>query len=76
VIKKISKNKGIDIARLILLWGIHKGYVMLPKSETESRIANNIQLNGLSLNEEEIAEIDELGKTNSSKVCWDPKNII
>ena len=48
---------------------------MLPKSVTESRIANNIQINHIKLSEEEIQSIDELGKTNSIRINWDPTNI-
>jgi len=33
-------------------------------------------LTGISLTEKEMNQIDELGKTNSIKICWDPKEIV
>jgi len=41
-LKNISHKKGIDVPRIILVWGLQKGFIVLPKSETEERIANNI----------------------------------
>ena len=73
VLREISAKHGLDLARVILLWHIAKGFNVLPKSATEERIKSNILLEGLSLSEEEIARIDEIGKTETYKVCWDPK---
>lgn len=61
---RIAQAHNIDIARTILLWMIHHGFAMLPKSATTSRIASNIQLVGLSLTDQEVKEIDELQKAN------------
>ena len=47
VILKISKRTGIDVARLLLVYLLSKGFVVLPKSEHEERIKHNILLEGL-----------------------------
>lgn len=74
VLKDICAKNNLDLAKVILLWHIAKGFNVLPKSATEARIKSNIELEGLSLPEEDIARIDELGKTHKFKVCWDPKD--
>ena len=73
VLKEIAATKNLDLARVILLWHIAKGFNVLPKSATEERIKSNIELEGLELTEEEVARIDELGRIHSFKVCWNPE---
>ncbi|CDW88713.1 aldo keto reductase [Stylonychia lemnae] len=74
VLKGISVKYNLDIARVILLWHIANGFNVLPKSATEERIKSNIELEGLALSEEDLAQINELGQNNRFKVCWDPKD--
>jgi diketogulonate reductase-like aldo/keto reductase len=66
----VAKKHGIDVAKTILSYLISKGFIVLPKSVHEERIASNIQLEGIVLTEEDINAIDALGKSNSLKVCW------
>lgn len=73
---KVAKNHNIDVARTILVYLLHKGFIVLPKSEHEERIANNIKLAGIDLTKEEITALDELGKNNSVKVCWTSDDVI
>ena len=76
VIKSVAARNQTDVAKVILLYLIHKGYVVLPKSDHEERIASNIQLKGMQLSDENIRQIDSLGKTYSLKVCWDSKDVV
>lgn len=63
---KISEAHGIDVAKVIILWAVHptNGFALLPKSATSTRIASNIQLEGLEglLTESDMADINELAK--------------
>ncbi|KAK0645742.1 NADP-dependent oxidoreductase domain-containing protein [Cercophora newfieldiana] len=65
----IAKTKGKTPAQILLLWGIQKGWSVLPKSVTPSRIEANFDIDGLSLTDEEIAKIDAM--PDRFKVCGD-----
>jgi diketogulonate reductase-like aldo/keto reductase len=68
---RISEERGIDIARIILLWLIHHNIAILAKSATPSRIASNIQLADLEpLSEKDVADINELSKLPHITICW------
>ena len=68
-LEAIAKAKGRTPAQVLLVWGIQKGWSVLPKSVTESRIKANFDLDGWGLTDEEIAEIDAI--TVRFKVCGD-----
>lgn len=56
----IAARNELDVHQLILLWCLQKGFVVLPKSVDEERQARNINLEGLQLSADDVAEIDEL----------------
>ena len=72
----MCQSSNLDPARVILLWMFSKGWAVLAKSDTESRIASNIQMNGLSLTDEQISKMDELCKCPPLKICWDPHGYV
>lgn len=76
IVTRIAKNHNIDVARTILVYLLNKGFIVLPKSEHEERIANNIRLAGIELSSEEVDALDELGKSQSVKVCWTSDDVI
>ena len=51
------------------MWGVQKGWSVLPKSVTPSRVEGNFDLDGWSLTDEEIAKIDAI--PDRFKVCGD-----
>ncbi|KAK0637014.1 NADP-dependent oxidoreductase domain-containing protein [Bombardia bombarda] len=62
--------------QVLLVWGVQKGWSVLPKSVTESRIKANWDLDGWGLTEEEVAKIDAI--PDRFKVCtddWLPINV-
>ena len=70
---RISQERGIDIAKVILLWALHpsNNFAILAKSATPSRIASNIQLAGLEpLSDKDMAEVNELSKLPHITICW------
>ncbi|KAL3477640.1 NADP-dependent oxidoreductase domain-containing protein [Aspergillus californicus] len=73
VILKLAESKSKTPAQILLMWGLQRGVSVIPKSVTPSRIENNFDLEGWSLEEEEVAEIDAI-KTRSKVVgdAWMP----
>ena len=51
----------------MLLWGMQKGWSVLPKSITPERIRKNIDVDGWSLSMDDIKVMDAL--TGRMKVC-------
>lgn len=68
-IDAIAKAKGKTPAQILILWGIQKGWSVLPKSVTPSRVESNFDLDGWSLTDDEIAKLDAI--PDRFKVCGD-----
>lgn len=65
VIKEIADKHGKTSAQIMLSWGIAKGWAVVPKSVTPSRIASNLQV--FSLPAEDMESIDELGREQKQR---------
>jgi len=66
---KIAEAKGKSTAQVLLMWGLQRGTSLIPKSVTASRIEDNFQLNGWSLDDEEMKKLSSL--PDRFKVCGD-----
>lgn len=66
---KIAEAKGKSTAQVLLMWGLQRGTSVIPKSVTASRIEDNFQLNGWSLDDEEMKKLSSL--PDRFKVCGD-----
>ncbi|KAH6888491.1 aldo/keto reductase [Thelonectria olida] len=64
---KIAEDKGKSPQQVLLQWGLNKGWSVIPKSVTPSRIEGNRQLDGWGLTEDEVAGIDAI--QDRFKVC-------
>jgi diketogulonate reductase-like aldo/keto reductase len=64
VINDIAKEKGVDVAQVLISWGIGKGWGVLPKSSDRERIARNFQLVDLTALEKQRLDrvADEWGE--------------
>lgn len=65
----IAKAKGKSPQQVLLAWGVQKGWSVVPKSVTKSRIDSNFDLNGWELTADEIKAIDSIKER--FKVCGD-----
>lgn len=65
----IAKAKGKSPQQVLLMWGLQRGYSVLPKSVTESRIQANFELDGWSLTDEEVKSLNNIQER--FKVCGD-----
>ncbi|KAL1840278.1 hypothetical protein VTJ49DRAFT_656 [Mycothermus thermophilus] len=65
----LAKEKNRSVQQVLLMWGLQKGWSVLPKSVTPERIEANFDLDGWSLTEEEVAKIDAI--KDRFKICGD-----
>ncbi|KAK1070507.1 hypothetical protein LTR33_010649 [Friedmanniomyces endolithicus] len=69
VLVSLAKKHGKTAAQILLRWGLQKGFVILPKSVTHSRIEENTKLYDFELDASDMKEL-EMG---TYKPCtWDP----
>ncbi|KAK8172319.1 NADP-dependent oxidoreductase domain-containing protein [Phyllosticta citrichinensis] len=47
-LNEVADRSGHTLAQVLLAWGLRRGYVVLPKSSTPSRIESNFQIPNLS----------------------------
>lgn len=47
-LNEVAERCGLDLAQVLLAWGLQRGYVVLPKSSTPKRIESNWQIPELS----------------------------
>jgi len=69
---------GVTPAQALLLWGLHRGCAVIPKSVRRERIAEAApaRLLGLELNQESLAALDGVEQLRGRhKFCWDPSGI-
>lgn len=67
VLLDLSQRLNRTPQQVMLLWGIQKGWSVLPKSVTTGRIAANIDIDGWNLDDGDIDAIDTL--RGRMKVC-------
>jgi glycerol 2-dehydrogenase (NADP+) len=63
----LAQKLGKTPQQVMLLWGLQKGWSVIPKSVSEERIKGNFDIDGLELSEEDIKTID--GIKDRFKVC-------
>lgn len=65
----LAKAKGKTVQQVLLVWGIQKGWSVIPKSVNPERVQANFDIDGWSLTDEEVAAIDAMPER--FKVCDD-----
>jgi len=66
---KVAEAKGKSVQQCLLMWGLQKGWSVIPKSVTPKRIEANFELDGWSLSDEEMKVFDSM--PDRFKVCND-----
>jgi diketogulonate reductase-like aldo/keto reductase len=66
----LSQRTGKTPAQVMLRWGLQKGFVLLPKSVTPARIAENAALFDFTLDEAALRQLDALEE--GLVTGWDP----
>jgi 2,5-diketo-D-gluconate reductase A len=62
VLASIATRHGVSARQVILRWHIEHGIVAIPKSADPTRIADNFDVFGFSLDDDEVASINALGR--------------
>ncbi|MFD7003923.1 aldo/keto reductase [Streptomyces mirabilis] len=70
VVQKIAERHSKSTAQTILRWHLEQGLVPIPKSADRDRLADNLDVFGFHLTDEEIEEITRL---NGSEKPMDPE---
>jgi diketogulonate reductase-like aldo/keto reductase len=60
VLVEIAAGHSVSTAQIVVRWHIEHGFVVIPKSVTPRRIAENFDVYGFALTESEMARIDGL----------------
>jgi len=68
-LKELAEKKGKTVQQCLLMWGLQKGWSVIPKSVTKERIEKNFELDGWSLEDDEIKVMDNMPER--FKVCDD-----
>lgn len=55
---EMARVKDITVAQLVLAWNMHRGVIVIPKSDHEERVLENFQAQNVLLSDEEIRAID------------------
>ncbi|KAK4644215.1 Glycerol 2-dehydrogenase (NADP(+)) [Podospora pseudocomata] len=56
----VAKHSGHNLAQVLLAWGLRRGYIVLPKSSTPSRIESNFQIPELT--DKEFNAIEDVAR--------------
>lgn len=59
-LKAVAERTGHNLAQVLLAWGLRRGYIVLPKSSTPSRIESNLQIP--DLRDEDFKAIEEVAR--------------
>lgn len=66
---KLAEKKGKTPQQVLLVWGIQKGWSVIPKSVNKARIDGNFDIDGWDLTADEVNQLDNL--KDRFKVCGD-----
>ena len=66
----IAAAVGRTPAQVLIRWSLQKGFVVLPRSSNAARIAENATVFDFSLDDAQIATLDELDEGLTTG--WDP----
>ena len=59
-LNSIAEKSGHTLAQILIAWGVRRGYVVLPKSSTPSRVESNFE--PIDLSDEDFAAINKVAR--------------
>lgn len=68
-IAKLAKKNSATPAQLLVKWSLQHGYVPLPKSVKQSRIAENANVDHIIISDEDMATLDALDEYLVTGMC-------
>jgi 2,5-diketo-D-gluconate reductase A len=71
-LRAIADRRGATVAQIVIAWHLALGNVVIPKTVTAARIAENFGALDVVLEDEDIAAIDALDKGAAGRIGADP----
>ncbi|KAF8058699.1 NADP-dependent oxidoreductase domain-containing protein [Lyophyllum atratum] len=75
VVVEVAKKLGATTAQVLIAWGAHRGYSVIPKSVQEDRIVSNFKQ--VELSQEDYEKITAIGRDNHTRfnipITYKPK---
>lgn len=71
-LKPLADKYGKSVAQVLLRWSIQKGNIVLVKSVSPQRIAENYAIFDFEIDAGDMAKLDSLNE--NLRTCWDPSN--
>jgi diketogulonate reductase-like aldo/keto reductase len=59
-LNEVAKRSGNTLAQVLIAWGVKRGYVVLPKSATPSRIESNLK--DVDLSDNDFEAVNEVSR--------------
>jgi 2,5-diketo-D-gluconate reductase A len=72
-IVQIAKKHSKTYAQIMLRWCIQQGLVVIPKSVTPSRIAENIAIFDFQLDDQDMTAL--AAQNRNLRTCWNPTRV-
>lgn len=69
-----AQAHGVTPAQVVLRWHLHLGAIPIPKSGSPRRQAENLDLDGFALTDDEVAAITALGREDGRLFGGDPRH--
>lgn len=60
---------------MLIRWSLQHGFVPLPKSDTPSRIEENINVFDFELKPDDMRQLDALDRGKAGAVSWNPVDV-
>lgn len=65
MLETLAKGYGKTTAQIMLRWGLQRGFLMIPKSETKSHLESNFDVFDFEIQSNDMQKIDSLNENNS-----------
>lgn len=74
-LQNIADRLQVSCALVLLRWAIQHGRIIIPKSKTAARVAENARVFTFELSSEDMALLDAVHKSQPHRFCWDPSGV-
>eukprot|EP00928_Gymnodinium_smaydae_P033559 TRINITY_DN24006_c1_g4_i1.p1 TRINITY_DN24006_c1_g4~~TRINITY_DN24006_c1_g4_i1.p1 ORF type:complete len:1020 (-),score=170.63 TRINITY_DN24006_c1_g4_i1:214-3216(-) len=76
VVNQIALETGRQPAQVLLRWGLQKGFIVIPRSQNPTRIAENCRIFDFCLSAAQMSWLDALrSDACAQKFCWNPSTV-
>lgn len=73
-VDQMAQRHGKTLAQIYLRWPIQRGWLIIPKTVSQQRLAENIDLD-FELSPEDMKTLDALNDKLAFKACWNPEDV-